>query len=507
MQDDPSCPLCHKDMNENEVNDLHMELNDKIEKLPENIARIESSLKQSKIKLEKLLGMQRSVERTDMLISTLIPQVNDGIKRIEAELSEFIRKKIEREQNIEVPKSKVNLIDEIISTGDMRMLDEALLDIQQIQKDLERLRHELPDTEITRNYDLNDLQTERNEILEKTKLLKTEIKRKEKLINDYEQQRHKLKNERIELQGLEIELQRLTLKKDDLTSNIKRLCDEIHKLREKKTKNEESLIPIQEEIKAAEDVRQHNKVEGLEFLAKKTKRYDDLKKNYDCIERVSDELKLLAALNLTEGMEGIMNTLEKLRIKESEKKHLIDKIRKEIQTLKEELSNRVNIERDLNDNLELKKIQKEIDNKKTALANIEMREFEINFIINQQENVDLQNQRHKINLEQENIAGQMNVKQKNLDDLQTEMQQPRYREANDEFKKAKYESIVRTKAIKDLLHYSDAFEKALSKYHSDKISQINEVIRELWRSIYRGNDIDYIQIKTEEEPNCRRKYT
>lgn len=35
-------------------------------------------------------------------------------------------------------------------------------------------------------------------------------------------------------------------------------------------------------------------------------------------------------------------------------------------------------------------------------------------------------------------------------------------------------------------------------FHKDRMKRINEVIRELWRSIYRGNDIDWIEIKTEE---------
>lgn len=35
-------------------------------------------------------------------------------------------------------------------------------------------------------------------------------------------------------------------------------------------------------------------------------------------------------------------------------------------------------------------------------------------------------------------------------------------------------------------------------FHKDRMRRINEVIRELWRNIYRGNDIDWIEIKTEE---------
>jgi DNA repair protein RAD50 len=34
-------------------------------------------------------------------------------------------------------------------------------------------------------------------------------------------------------------------------------------------------------------------------------------------------------------------------------------------------------------------------------------------------------------------------------------------------------------------------------FHKERMREINTIIRELWRQIYRGNDIDYIEIKTD----------
>lgn len=34
-------------------------------------------------------------------------------------------------------------------------------------------------------------------------------------------------------------------------------------------------------------------------------------------------------------------------------------------------------------------------------------------------------------------------------------------------------------------------------YHNLKMQDINEIMKELWQTTYRGNDIDYIAIKTE----------
>lgn len=195
MKDHPSCPLCHKDMKGNEINHLNMELNEKIKCLPESIARSECLLKESQIKLEKLLGMQKSVERINTLKSNSIPQIKSEIDQIEVKMLELNNKMIEKKQNISVPKSNLNLIDEIISTGDMRILDDALLDIKQTQKDLEQLQHDLPEAEPTENYDLISIQNERKEVVRNMRKLKDEISRKEKCINDCEHQRHQLQRE------------------------------------------------------------------------------------------------------------------------------------------------------------------------------------------------------------------------------------------------------------------------------------------------------------------------
>ena len=47
--------------------------------------------------------------------------------------------------------------------------------------------------------------------------------------------------------------------------------------------------------------------------------------------------------------------------------------------------------------------------------------------------------------------------------------------------------------------FTRALDFAIMKYHKEKMKVINKLIRELWRSTYKGNDIDYIEIKTTED--------
>jgi len=44
-------------------------------------------------------------------------------------------------------------------------------------------------------------------------------------------------------------------------------------------------------------------------------------------------------------------------------------------------------------------------------------------------------------------------------------------------------------AVKDLEKYHNALDKALLKFHSLKIAEINKIIRDLWTLTYKGEDI------------------
>ena len=49
-------------------------------------------------------------------------------------------------------------------------------------------------------------------------------------------------------------------------------------------------------------------------------------------------------------------------------------------------------------------------------------------------------------------------------------------------------------AVHDLDSYYSALDTALQRFHSLKIAEINKIIRELWQLIYRGGDIEMVEL-------------
>merc|ERR1719154_709381 len=67
------------------------------------------------------------------------------------------------------------------------------------------------------------------------------------------------------------------------------------------------------------------------------------------------------------------------------------------------------------------------------------------------------------------------------------------------FKEMAIKHNLRAKVAEDLDKYYRALDFAIMKFHKEKMKVVNKIIRELWRNTYRGNDIDYIEIKTTED--------
>ncbi|RZC90608.1 hypothetical protein C5167_029741 [Papaver somniferum] len=62
-------------------------------------------------------------------------------------------------------------------------------------------------------------------------------------------------------------------------------------------------------------------------------------------------------------------------------------------------------------------------------------------------------------------------------------------------------------ANEDLDRYYNALDKALMRFHSMKMEEINKIIRELWQQRHRGQDIDYISIHSDSECAETRSYS
>lgn len=217
--------------------------------------------------------------------------------------------------------------------------------------------------------------------------------------------------------------------------------------------------------------------------------------------RCSDEVKKHAELKLQFEIDRLKISMKKYQDDQKEKLSEHTELTTKIDQLRKEISGQELIERNLIDNKELKALESE-EHELQALLDEQVKNFgEMDFESIQREKKVLKEKEETISRKRSECNGQKNELLSQKSALERELNKPDFKNAVKNHFQAVYEVTVLKKIIADLGQYRMALESALLKFHSEKMNKINRLIRELWRSIYRGNDIDYVQIQTNEMKN------
>ena len=77
------------------------------------------------------------------------------------------------------------------------------------------------------------------------------------------------------------------------------------------------------------------------------------------------------------------------------------------------------------------------------------------------------------------------------------LNEPKYKHIDRDHRKKLIEYKTVQMTVVDLERYYSALDRALMKFHSQKMQDINKSIKELWNKTYKGSDIDSIEIHSE----------
>ena len=109
------------------------------------------------------------------------------------------------------------------------------------------------------------------------------------------------------------------------------------------------------------------------------------------------------------------------------------------------------------------------------------------------------NTRDDLRAEYAQSQGRIKAHQEAMAACKKELTDPQYKGVDKKLSKQVVELKTHEMVNSDLDRYHGALDRALMAFHAAKMSDINKVVRELWQRTYRGQDIDYIQIRSDAE--------
>ena len=95
--------------------------------------------------------------------------------------------------------------------------------------------------------------------------------------------------------------------------------------------------------------------------------------------------------------------------------------------------------------------------------------------------------------------GKLEELKSNLARLNTEKRHDNYTNISKRYSKLKLEYILSLETTKQIENYYEALDQALLKYHGKRMEEINKLINYYWGMTYKGNDIKWIEIRSDFE--------
>lgn len=299
MRKKPCCPLCHKDMNGNEVDDLNDELNGQIESLPSKIQQTGQTLNELNAKLETLLGLQPSVESVNTMRNESIPLLQRELVDIEKKRSLVQMQKTKLEKSLEQPKKHIELAQQMV--GDMSLLDDSLREAERIRNELNQLKANLPDTGGS-GLSLDDAQANRKTLSDEKKHLEADTRKMENCSKISEAKRNELQRVLLNLKDQKMKLNEGIQSLDEKRTRIKELQDKIAVLDAKKREMEASLAPIENDLKRAIDIKEQEKAKNSKQSKEEHTKLNELKQMANTINRCRGKIQQYDAMKLDQNI-------------------------------------------------------------------------------------------------------------------------------------------------------------------------------------------------------------
>ncbi|KAH3687832.1 hypothetical protein WICPIJ_001207, partial [Wickerhamomyces pijperi] len=452
---------------------------------------LENQLKEAKAYLDEIKAIQSDIEK--------VKDINQKVANLEKDLGSS-HKSLQLLQN-KASEKKV-IVDLLSSKRDsLDELRSPISEITRLQKEIKASEDELNlRKQDLANFGLSsrsleDLQNEQSTKSEELKGLRRNItlimEQKEAKQRELANLEGGIKDAKLNISNLE----RSLTERENLKHTVKDLKLKVEKLGKDVAKNEEIIEQIESELAIAEEEMKSTKQTHQSILDEKNQRLALEKSYYDKIKLLNEKIDYFVN-NESKKLEAVRHSINNIR---AEIEGLEIKVNGTSDTITEQTANlqdRSNQERILRGNIEVRQLQLQLTDIQRSISEIDVDRATTERDHYVEESSKLSIRQSEINAELAGKMGEMRQISDQVKSLQRELDTD-FKDVKEEYRKAWINLQVITIHEQDLNIYSKALDNAIMNYHAMKMKEINKIIDELWKSTYKGTDVDTIRIESE----------
>ena len=513
-----SCPVCLRIFkDQSELDDTIRELKKYTSKLPQKMKDLETKIVDGENKIQKMIQAKPIKESYENLKNRDLANLKSQIDTLDRNVLPKIKSELKQNQEM------LSKLEKLRSCSEQLQNEIVIIDkYAHESKDLEKKIH-------SQNVHLNAL----NASISQEDITDLEIDADENILNQ-------LKTKKTSLQSdLQLLVKQIQLKQDELTKNYS-LTDTINTLKEKlnslKTKRNdlESKMQKKSQLKQKqEELNTENEENECEVASLNEKlktqvenicriaarRQDQLLRNKELLKernklineiisiKSSAEDLVFSIKNFETNEAPRLVTLKKevktIEIDENEIQAELESLRESLDELKLELARFEMRQRELTDNFRLREKRQEYEIKEESYQKkkdeIQMNDAKLDLKTFKADQAKVEAKRDELSKEHNEIKTQMHTLEGKIEIIKEELEQKAHKNALEKYSVCASDLRVLEMSVQDMEKYYKALDRAVMNYHVIKMNEINKTIKQLWRQVYKGNDIDYIEIRNEEE--------
>ncbi|XP_056587602.1 DNA repair protein RAD50 [Triplophysa dalaica] len=496
---EPCCPVCQRVFpSEAEHQDVVNDMQSKLRLVPDKLKNTEQDLKRKEHRRDEMMAL-KPIRQSIMELQ-------------EKELPELRNKLQSSNRDIERLKGDIEELETLLSTltseedtakaclQDISLMDRYQHDLKDVERKIAQHAARLQGVDLSRN--MQQVSQEKQETQHRLDTTCSKIELKRKLIQDQQEQIQVLKSRVNEIRGEKLQISSDMQKRQQLeeqcvefTTEIQTLHRDIREAKDQLSPLAASLEKLQQDKQDLAERRRHRQEEGQE----KINAIKEKVKNLTLIEREITRYIEEGKDSYKEEKETELQEVDK-QLHAAEKQR--EKINKDMGNFRQDIDTQKVQERWLQDNLTLRKRVeelKEVSRKRDVLLK-EMGNMQV---------LQLRNERREVDRKLEELKKNRSValgRQKGYEDeilrFRKELNENQYCRAEDIYRDKMIEMRTTELANKDLDIYYKALDQTIMRFHSMKMEEINKIIRDLWRSTYRGQDIEYVEIRSDVDENA-----
>uniref|UniRef100_A0A8B9VQV2 Zinc-hook domain-containing protein n=1 Tax=Anas zonorhyncha TaxID=75864 RepID=A0A8B9VQV2_9AVES len=492
------CPVCQRVFQtEAELQDVISDLQSKLRLAPDKLKSTESELKRREKKRDEMMGLKPIRQTVVELQERDIPDLRNKLQTVNRDFARLKGEIEEQETLLQTVLSEKEGANACLQ--DITLMERYQADIRDVERKIAQQEAKLLGVDLSRT--VLQVSQEKQEKKHLWDTVTSKIELNQKIKQDQQNQIQQLKSTVNELRAEKLQISSSMQRRQQLEEQIVELTTEFQSLHREIKEAKEQVFPLHETLEKLQQDKE-------DLINKRTATNKETQEKINTIkEKVKDINKYMKEIEsyIQEGKEDYKKQKEseldevnsQLIACEKQK----EKISKEMEIIRQDIDTQKIQERWLEDNLTLRKRNEELKEVEDNINRLmkEMGEMKVPQMKNEQKNLEEKIEALKRN---HHVAlGRQRGFEEEIVRFKKELRESQFKDAEEKYREMMI--VMRTTELlnKDLDTYYKALDKAIMTFHSMKMEEINKIIRDLWRNTYRGQDIEYIEIRSDADEN------